>query len=160
MKPVRLFRKRYFPDELIELKDDKILFQDDSLLVTKWDVLKPRKDIASGYSAYFIKKGIKLSRVLNQAGELVYWYCDIIHTCHDEAENTYTFHDLLVDVLIYPDGSVRVVDLDELADIMRQNILSKDIAADALLQTDTLLRMIYGGRFSELTEPIMKFISR
>ena len=103
MEKTRLFRRRYLPDEMI---------------VTKWDVLKPRKDIAKGYSAYFLNQGVKLSKVYGPAGNLIYWYCDIIKPEIDRAAGTYIFHDLLIDVLIYPDGTVKVVDLDEFADVM------------------------------------------
>ena len=157
MKPVRLFRKRYFPDELIELKDDQILFQNEHLIITKWKVLKPREDIASGYSAYFLDQGIKVSRELDASGNLVYWYCDIIETVFDSAENAYTFCDLLVDVLVLPDGETKILDLDELADIITNGILSQEMIANALRRTNALLDIIYAGRFSELTQHIMKY---
>ena len=48
-KPV-LFRKRYIPSEIVELKDDIILYRDDSMLITRWTTLKPRHDIAGGIS--------------------------------------------------------------------------------------------------------------
>mgnify|MGYP000358628231 CR=1 FL=1 len=55
---------------------------------------------------------------------MVYWYCDIIETHYDEKENIYTFNDLLIDVIVYPDGQVEVLDMDEFADAMEQGILS------------------------------------
>ena len=117
MKQIRLFRRRYLPDEMIELKDDEILSISENLIVTRWDVLKPRKDIARGYSAYFLQQGVKLSKVYDPSGNLVYWYCDIVKPVIDKTAGTYVFHDLMIDVLIYPDGSVQVVDLDEFADV-------------------------------------------
>ena len=154
MEQIRLFRRRYLPDETIELKDDKILSMSEDVIITKWDVLKPRKDIAQGYSAYFLKEGVKLSKIYDCSGELVYWYCDIIKPVIDKAESTYTFHDLLIDVLIYPDGAVKVVDLDEFADVMEQGTLEKSICLEALRTTDALLNKIYAGEFSQLTKYI------
>lgn len=159
MEPIRLFRRRYYPDEIIELKNDQILSQDKNLIVTKWNVLKPRKDIASGYSAYYIDKGYKVSKILDASGNLVYWYCDIIETVLDKTTNTYTFCDLLIDVLIYPNGHVEVVDLDELADILEANTLPPSMVAQALRNTSQLLAIIYSGNFSELTRPITRFSS-
>ena len=42
MKQVRLFRKRFLPDETTELKDDKVLSISKNMLITRWEVLKPR----------------------------------------------------------------------------------------------------------------------
>ena len=63
MDKIQLFRRRYIPDEIKELKDDIVLSVTDDMILTKWNVLKPRKDIARGVSAYFIDKGIKVSKV-------------------------------------------------------------------------------------------------
>lgn len=154
MKQVRLFRRRFLPDEITELKDDVILSLSDDIILTKWNVLKPRKDIAYGVSAYFIKLGVKVSKVYNATHELVYWYCDIVEPDIDTDTQTYTFNDLLIDVLVYPDGRVEVVDMDEFADVVEKKIISPEISIAALRKTDNLLHLIYSGRFSELTQCI------
>ena len=38
-----LYRKRLIPDEIIELKDDKILFRDENYVITKWNTIRPKK---------------------------------------------------------------------------------------------------------------------
>ena len=100
METIHLYRRRYMPDETVELKDDLILYRDDNILVTKWNILKPRKDIDHGISVYYMKDGFKISKVFDANDKLVYWYCDIIETEYRPEENTYIFHDLLIDVLI------------------------------------------------------------
>ncbi|MCD7826089.1 MAG: DUF402 domain-containing protein [Clostridiaceae bacterium] len=152
MKNVRLFRRRFLPDETTELKDDKILSLSENIIVTKWNVLKPRLDISTGTSGYFIDKGIKVSKIYDANHQLVYWYCDIIDTEYDAAANTYTFNDLLIDVLIYPDGQIKVVDMDELADVAEKNILSPQLVGQALRKTQSLLELIYSGAFSDLAK--------
>lgn len=154
MKEIRLFRKRFLPDEITELKDDTILSQSENILITKWDVLKPRTDIAYGISAYFIDLGVKVSKIYNADNQLVYWYCDIVEPQIDKDTNTYIFTDLLIDVLIYPDGHVEVMDMDEFADMMEQNVLTHRSSIDALRRTDHLLKLIYSGNFSQLTHYI------
>ena len=52
-----LYRKRIIPEECILLKDDKILYQDEQVIVTGWQTLKPKKDLHHGYSCYFLKEG-------------------------------------------------------------------------------------------------------
>ena len=157
-----LFRRRFIPDENIELKDDMILALEPNLIITSWNVLKPRRDISRGVSAYFIDKGIKVSKVFDNAGQMVYWYCDIIETHYDEKENTYTFNDLLIDVVVYPDGQVEVLDMDEFADAMEQGILSVGTIAHAMRATDDLLHTIYAGEFEKYThyiDDMLKVIS-
>ena len=162
MSRPRLFRRRFIPDENIELKDDMILALEPNLIITSWNVLKPRRDISRGVSAYFIDKGIKVSKVFDNAGQMVYWYCDIIETHYDERENTYTFNDLLIDVVVYPDGQVEVLDMDEFADAMEQGILSVGTIAHAMRATDDLLHTIYAGEFEKYThyiDDMLKVIS-
>lgn len=150
MSRPRLFRRRFIPDENIELKDDMILALEPNLIITSWNVLKPRRDISRGVSAYFIDKGIKVSKVFDNAGQMVYWYCDIIETHYDEKENIYTFNDLLIDVIVYPDGQVEVLDMDEFADAMEQGILSVGTIAHAMRATDDLLHTIYAGKLMKM----------
>lgn len=154
MNNIKLFRKRFIPNETTELKDDHIVMFKNGILITKWDVLKPRQDINNGISAYFIKDGIKVSKIFDVNGCLVYWYCDIIETIHNEKNNSFTFNDLLIDVLVYPDGHVEVVDMDEFADAMENGILSNSTIAAALRHADALLKIIYSGKFNQYTDYI------
>lgn len=157
METIRLYRRRYVPDEITELKDDKILMAKDDIIVTNWNVLKPRKDIDHGISIYYIEKGFKISKIYDADNQLVYWYCDIIDTDFEPATNSYTFHDLLIDVLIYPDNRVKVADLDEFADFTEKQLLPSDLLAKALHRTNDLLQYIYRGEFDELVEPMVEF---
>ena len=150
MEPIlKLYRKRYLPNESILLKDDNILFADDKLIVTSWKTLKPRKDISYGYSAYFMDQGFKVSKMFHEDGHLVYWYCDIIDTEYHKETNTYVFQDLLADVLIYPDGSVQVVDLDEIANLLEANVIDAPTVSKALRILNELLQLIYQGKFKD-----------
>jgi protein associated with RNAse G/E len=151
---VHLYRRRYIPDEMVELKDDSILYIDKDIIVTKWNVLKPRADIDHGLSVYYTQEGFKISKIYDAQGELVYWYCDIIETEKDLEHNSYIFHDLLIDILVYPDHHVEVVDLDEFADFTEQQFLPASLLAKALRRTNKLLNYIYEGKFPQLIIPI------
>lgn len=152
-----LYRKRIIPEECILLKDDEILYIDDDIIVTKWNVLKPRPDFHHGYSCYFLKKGIKVSKFLKENGDLHYWYCDIIEHTYDEESNSYTFTDLLADVIIHPDGTVRVVDIDEIAVALERKLLTDRELVIALRTLDSLLNMIYSGDFDYLKSKVETF---
>lgn len=149
-----LYRKRIIPEECILLKNDTILYIDDEIIVTKWNALKPKVDLHHGYSCYFLNKGIKVSKFMKEDDSLMYWYCDIVSQSYDESENSYTFTDLLADVIVYPDESVKVVDLDEIAVALERNLLSNRDLSVALRTLDKLLNMIYSGDFDYLKSKI------
>ena len=67
------------------------------------------------------------------------------------------FTDLLADVIVYPDGFVRVVDLDELADAFRDGLIDSDQLQTALRHLDKLLSLIYKGAFPRLQKYIEDF---
>ena len=113
MKRPILYRKRLIPEECILLKDDELLYRDEKKIITRWNTLRPKKDLHHGFSCYFLDKGIKVSKFYKADGSLICWYCDIVTHSYDKATDTYVFTDLLADVLVYPDGRVKVVDLDE-----------------------------------------------
>ena len=120
---IRLYRKRFIPNEIRELKDDKLLYYDDDIVITSWDSFRPRPDLARGLSVYYRKEGYKISRLYGEDGSFVRWYCDIIFETVNG--NEIIFSDLLVDVVLWPDGKVHVVDLDEAADASIITSISK-----------------------------------
>ncbi|MBR1444275.1 MAG: DUF402 domain-containing protein [Firmicutes bacterium] len=154
MGNIKLYRRRFIPDEKIYLKDDKIIYTDNKKIITKWNTLKKRNDFAKGISCYFLDKGIKVSKFMKEDNELVYWYCDIIDWEYNDEEKSYTFNDLLVDVVIYPDGSVRVLDLGEISEAMARELIGNERVKNALKTTDKLLNIIYEGRFDELKKEL------
>lgn len=153
----KIYRKRFVPSECILLKDDIILHIDKELIVTTWNTLKPRNDIAKGISAYYIEKGFKVSKVFDKENKLVYWYCDIIHTNVHQENNEIVFEDLLIDVVIQADGYSKILDIDEAADALRDNIISQEQLIDALHKLNVLLNMIYTGEFSKIQQLIERF---
>ncbi len=160
MPELILYRKRIIPEECILLKDDKILHQDEKTIVTCWNSLKPKKELHHGYSCYFLSEGCKVSKFYRQDNSLMYWYCDIVEYEYQSETNTYTVTDLLADVVIYPDGFVKVVDLDELADALEQKLISEDTLKKALLSLNNLLKIIYSGNFSRFQAPIEQIINQ
>ena len=154
-KPL-LYRKRYIPLEVKSLNDDEILFADDEIIVTKWNTFKPKKDFSNGISCTFINDGYKIIKFMNENGELVYYYCDIIKSEYQKDENIWIFTDLLADVKIYPNGATEVVDLGELSQAYRKNLISAEIVMEALEKLDKLLNLVYSGKWKDLTDRYFK----
>ena len=159
MKALTIYRKRFIPNECIPLKNDIFLYMDDSFLVTKWDVLKPRCDFHHGYSSYYVKEGYKISRFYKEDGSLLYWYCDIVmHEFLNENELIVT--DLLADVIIYPNGFVKVLDLNELCTAKTEGLITEEQFFLAIKQLGTLLDIIYSGNFEHFTKPFSDIVSQ
>lgn len=157
MSEMKLYRKRIIPEECVLLENDTILHSDQEVIITKWNTIRPKKTLHHGYSCYFLERGFKVSKFFDHEGNLISWYCDIIEYTHDAATNTYVFTDLLVDVIVYPDGFVRVVDLDELADAARDSLITPGQMQLALRRTDKLLSLIYKGAFHRLQNYINEY---
>ena len=153
---IKLYRRRFIPAETKPLNNDKILYFDENLIITSWECFNPRPDFATGISAFYRKEGFKISRHFAMDGSFTRWYCDIIAESVDE--NEITLSDLLIDVIIYPNGEVRVVDLDEAADAVEQGLMSKELLVQALRTTNNLLNYIYQGKLEELTNCIMQYV--
>ncbi len=145
----RIFRKRFYPKECIELSGDVRLFEGEHMLITQWKTLRPKKELSHGLSLYLPEEGLKISKFLRADGELLYWYCDIIDAEPGENGGT-VFTDLLVDIVVYPDGKLQIWDLGESADVLRKGDITAEQLADALKKTDALLRIIYRGSFGKL----------
>ena len=151
MQKLKLYRRRFIPNETIELKNDHIIRANDSIIVTKWKTINPRPDFSHGASCYFLKLGWKISRFLNDSGYCVYTYCDIIDSIYKKEDNSILISDLLVDIIVYNNGQVKVVDIGEVAEALEQGIIDAPVAVKALKQTDGLLQVIYDGRLPEFT---------
>lgn len=160
-----LFRKRLIPDECICLKDDEIISfsEENHIMVTKWHALKPRNDLHHGYSAYFWNEGFKLSKFYQEDGSLLYWYCDIIDVEYPASvpsggsPSRFIATDLLADVIIYPDGFVKVVDLDELALAFEEGILSPELLKASLQRLDHFLNLVYSGELLKYQQYLQQY---
>lgn len=144
---LKLYRKRYIPAGCILLKDDVIVEQTQDYILTTWHTINPKTAFDHGSSCYLLKNGVKISKFYKPDGELLYWYCDIVEYDLNEDQNTLTVIDLLADVIIYPDGRTKVVDLDELADALDQNLITQQQATACLRQLNNLLALLYRDKF-------------
>lgn len=151
MSTLTLCRKRLIPYECIPLKNDIIVRQTADIIVTSWKTLNPKTAFQYGASCYFLKEGYKVSKFYKADGSLFCIYCDIVQYDYDEVSNTLTVTDLLADVIIKPDGTIQVVDLDELAEAFSKGLLSASGIRTALLQLNSLLSTIYADGSDRLT---------
>ena len=150
MSITKIYRRRLIPAECILLKDDVIIAQDNEVVITKWDTLNPKTSFSHGCSCYFLTEGIKLSKMYRSDNSLLRWYYDIVSYSHDPADHSLIVTDLLADVIVHPEGTVKVVDLDELAEALDRNLITKEQTADCLRSLNHLLSLIYRDKFDKL----------
>lgn len=145
-----LYRRRIIPDECVMLKDDVILSCDEERIITSWNALHPKKDLHHGMSCYFLQEGFKVSKFCLEDDSLLYWYCDIVDFNYHPGDNSLIVTDLLADVIIYPDGFVKVVDLEELVTALESHSITLDTLKSSLMRLDKLLNLIYSNQFDTL----------
>lgn len=154
MNTLRIYRKRLIPAECILLKDDVIVAADDETVITKWKTLNPKAAFSHGCSCYFLKNGVKVSKFYRDDDTLLYWYCDIVDYDYRPEENILNVTDLLADVIVYPDGRVKVMDLDELADAMDRGLITAGLISACLRRLHALLSLIDRDKFDRCQEKL------
>lgn len=147
---MELYRKRFIPNEIVLLDRDKIEYMDEKIIITSWEPIKKREDFDYGRSIYYIEKGFKISEFFLN-GQKQFVYCDIIKT--DMKNSTYIFTDLLVDVKIYNDGRIEILDLDEISVCIKDDIITKEECTIAINNLHCLLEKLYSGQLEELLKP-------
>ena len=155
-----LYRKRVIPNECIRLKDDIILQCDENTIVTSWSAIHPKPDLSHGYSCYYLKRGYKVSKFYRADSSLMYWYCDIVDYVHGPESGSLIVQDLLADVVIYPDGKIRILDLDELSEAFEKRLIDEKQLKKALTSLGNLMDAIYENSISALEAPIIKALSQ
>ena len=146
----KLYRRRLIPSELTLLEDDVIVRQDEEVIITTWNTLNPKTEFSHGCSCYFLKDGLKVSKMYRSDNTLLRWYIDIVEISIDNTEGSLISTDLLADVVIYPDGKMKVVDLDELAEALEKNLITKEQMVSCLRSLNHLLTLIYRDKFDRL----------
>lgn len=159
MKTLSLYRKRLIPDECILLKDDIILYADDDHILTKWNTLKPKKILHHGDSCYYLNKGVKVSRFFTEDDILICWYCDIVSYEWEKDKTVLLSTDLLLDVLVYPDSSFKLLDMDELAEANSRHLISDALLQSSLLTANRLLNEIYNNKFHKIYTSIFNHMN-
>jgi len=147
---IKIYRQRYMPNELLWLENDEIIKQNDDIIITKWTSIKPRPDFDHGVSCYFLHKNYKISKFYDCKNNFLYYYCDVVKP--KKTDDGYVFCDLLADVILYPDKTLKVLDLDELASAYEQGFIASSDITLALNTTDALLRLIYSGEFEQVVK--------
>ena len=155
MDPFLIRRVRLIPQESILLKDDVILYRDDEQIITSWDAFRKRPELVRGLSVYYLKEHLKLSKVFHEDGDC-HWSFALADYRFEENGTEPVMTDLLADVVVFRDGRIRVLDLDELADAHEQGLIDSSLLKKSLHTLNRLLRELYHDGVSRLSLPLNK----
>ena len=144
---MKIYRKRFIPNEIVDISGDEVLERNENIIVTRWKPIKPRGDIGGGISYTFLKRGYKISKIFDNNGEFIYWYCDIIEHTYDKEKDEYIFIDLLADVKIFPNGKYEVLDFEELSQAFESNLITQRQMLEAIKSVNTLIEIIQNKMF-------------
>ena len=67
-----------------------------------------------------------ITAMMNEKKEILVWYIDMIESQGTDSDGIPYFYDLYLDLVVYPDGTVMVDDMDEL----EEALLQKDITQE------------------------------
>lgn len=155
-----IYRKRVIPNECIKLDSDIIIYQTDDMVFTKWHAFHEKPYLSYGYSCYFLNEGYKLSKFIRSDGTFSVWYFDIVSYSKGPEEDSLLVQDLLADVVVNADGTVRVVDLDELAQALEEGLITSIQMCTCLKQLHVLLDKLYHNGLQDIIIPLENAISQ
>ena len=144
---MKMYRKRFIPNEIVDISNDEVLERNSNIIVTRWKPIKPRKDIARGISYVFLRRGYKISKIFDNNGKFIYWYCDVLEYTYDKEKDEYVFIDLLADVKVYPDGKTEVMDFSELTEAFRNKVITGAQLLSAIKSINMLMEMVQNESF-------------
>lgn len=144
---MKMYRRRFIPNEIIDISDDEVLERNSNIIVTRWKPIKPREDIGGGISYTFLRRGYKISKIFDNHGNFIYWYCDVVEYTYDKEKDEYVFTDLLADIKVYPDGKMEILDFAELTEAFRNKLITATQLLGAIKSINMLVEMIQNDFF-------------
>lgn len=147
---MKIYRKRYIPNEIVDISGDEVIYRDEEKLITSWTPIKPRGDIGKGMSCVYFNEGWKISKFYNLDGSFKFWYCDIIDYEYDAEKDIYIIIDLLVDVIVHENGAYEILDEEELDQALQEGLITEAIKEEAIFKLNKLLEKIKSQKFHEL----------
>ena len=153
------------------IKVSKFYRADNSLVYWYIDIIRadlcylpqiPDRPYDIGFDNYPVPKNLTLAqkeaiKTPVETAEKLFASKDALE--NTEADASLIVTDLLADILIYPDGAVKVVDLDEISDALEKGLLTQKSVCETLRIVDRTLGQIYKGTFREKQDYLERFES-
>lgn len=81
-----------------------------------------------------------ITAIMNEKNDILVWYIDMIAGQGTDADGMPWFDDLYLDLIVSPNGSIKVDDMDELEEALRQKDITQEQFDLALHTADQLKR--------------------
>ena len=104
--------------------------------------------------------GVYSSRFGGVEGDAVRNYTKLLDMMKDLRGDERKAHFTTVITLIYPDGKIRILDLDELSEAFEKRLIDETQLKKALTSLGNLMDAIYENSISALEAPIIKALSQ
>ena len=101
-----------------------------------------------------------ITAMMNEKEEIILWYIDMIAAQGIDPDGIPYFDDLYLDLVVYPDGTIVVDDMDELEDALAQNDITREQFELAIRTSDRLQKGILHdiASFTEYTKKCFELI--
>ena len=145
MKPIKIIKQDYlgqnvweYSGNLLERRENRIIieafFDRGETLVDELYLREGDKFIET----YFIDKWFNIYEIQDQQdGTIKAWYCNISFPA-EFSDNTLIYRDLELDLLVYPDGRQKVLDMDDFI-VLPINSHVRNAALQALNELQELI---------------------
>lgn len=105
---------------------------------------------------YWLDRSYNVFQFLDDDGRTRLWYCNI-GTIPQLTENELVYVDLDIDVLVQPDGSYQILDLDEFNVNVETFNYPEDVKTEVFRSLDELIRRIDAREFPFQPQPAAVF---
>ena len=129
--------------EKLVVGDDNIVILDDGF---KWLEMYPENN-----------KNIAISICINAKNEIMEWYFDIAKDSSVTEEGVPYIDDLYLDVILSPDGEIRIIDQDELQDALDNKDITKEDFELAYTVAYELIKKL-DGKLDEVIKFTIKYL--
>lgn len=101
-----------------------------------------------------------ITAMMDKKNEILLWYIDMIADQGTDPDGVPYFHDLYLDLVVYPDGTIIVDDMDELEEALSQKDITQEQFDLAIDTSDELKNGILRDitHFMEYTQMCYKII--
>lgn len=100
-----------------------------------------------------------ITAMINSQNEIELWYIDMIGGYGFDSDNILYMDDLYLDLIVFPDGTIKVDDMDELLEAFENNIITNTLYQMAL-DTSEKLQLGLLSDISKLTKLCRQCLSK
>lgn len=137
-----MYRQRLIPFEINDISKDNVIYRDNELIATKWNVINPKVEFQNGISFYLLNQKIKISVLFLENGNFVKYYCEVVDVQYNQEMDQYKFLDLLVDIDVFKNGKYEVRDEDELEVALNDKLITLEQKDEVLTILEKMIVMI------------------